>query len=275
MEQSDSQYAQAKLAQLKADYQVEVLADWGDGEGEWKAGTWSKAELDRLHNSIDLIVNVMGGKEKFVNHLGGVTVKKADIGSHGGEALAHRVTFSIKGSFSSWTVVHEFAHAWDANYGWRLSRQLEKYTRGFTSPLVSRLIQIAGFSDTARFRPETKPGRYGRRPGCNRAGYFYGDKPSGSNWSFNRKEDFAESVAMYIGWERENDLSQHARNRIARYQLKNGDKDPFNIIDNWMDYAKRFYPDHGDYTKTKRWQFVDDLVNERIGIRQEPTKQRV
>ena len=275
MEQSDSQYAQAKLAQLKADYQVEVLADWGNGQGEWKSGTWSKAELDRLHNSIDLIVNVMGGKEKFVNHLGGVTVKKADIGSHGGEALAHRVTFSIKGSFSSWTVVHEFAHAWDANYGWRLSRQLEKYTRGFTSPLVSRLIQIAGFSDTARFRPETKPGRYGRRPGCNRAGYFYGDKPSGSNWSFNRKEDFAESVAMYVGWERENDLSQHARNRIARYQLKNGDKDPFNIIDNWMDYAKRFYPDNGDYTKTKRWQFVDDLVNERIGIRQEPTKQRV
>ena len=275
MEQSDSQYAQAKLAQLKADYQVEVLADWGNGQGEWKSGTWSKAELDRLQNAIDLIVNVMGSKEKFVHHLGGVTVKKADIGSHGGEALAHRVTFSIKGSFSSWTVVHEFAHAWDANYGWRLSRQLEKYTRGFTSPLVSRLIQIAGFSDTGRFRPETKPGRYGRRPGCNRAGYFYGDKPSGSNWSFNRKEDFAESVAMYVGWERENDLSQHARNRIARYQLKNGDKDPFNIIDNWMDYAKRFYPDHGDYTKTKRWQFVDDLVNERIGIRQEPTKQRV
>jgi hypothetical protein len=31
-----------------------------------------------------------------------------------------------------------------------------------------------------------------------------------------------------------------------------------------MDYAKRFYPDNGDYTKTKRWQFVDDLVNDQI-----------
>ena len=43
MQRSDSQYAQAKLAQLKADYQVEVVADWGDGEGEqseWKPGTW-------------------------------------------------------------------------------------------------------------------------------------------------------------------------------------------------------------------------------------------
>ena len=80
---------------------------------------------------------------------------------------------------------------------------------------------------------------------------------------------------MYIGWERNNDLSQHAHNRIVRYQLKNGDKDPFNIIDNWMDYARRFYPDHGDYTKTKRWQFVDDLVNGRIEVRQEPIKHRV
>jgi hypothetical protein len=33
-----------------------------------------------------------------------------------------------------------------------------------------------------------------------------------------------------------------------------------------MDYAKRFYPDNGDYTKTKRWQFVDDLVNGRITV---------
>lgn len=275
MEQSDSQYAQAKLAQLKADYQVEVVSDWGDREGQWTPGTWSKAELDRLHKAIDLMVEAMGGKEEFIHHLGGVTVRKSDIGTHGGEALAHRVSLSVKGSFSSWTVVHEFAHAWDANYGWRLSRLLEKYTGGFTSrslSLVRRLIRLA---DSGFLRPEQKPGRYGRWPGCNRAGYFYGDKPSGSNWSFNRVEDFAESVAMYIGWERNNDLSQHARNRIARYQLKNGDKDPFNIIDNWMDYAKRFYPDNGDYTRTKRWQFVDDLVHGRIEVRKEPVKHRV
>ena len=268
MEQSDSQYAQAKLAQLKTDYQVDVLADWGDGEGGWKPGTWSKTELDRLHNAIDLMVNAMGGKEKFVRHLGGVTVKKSDIGTHGGEALAHRVSLSIKGSFSAWTVVHEFAHAWDANYGWQLARLLEKHTGGFTSPLLAGILKMVGLTDTERFRPGKSPGRYGRRPGCNRAGYFYGDRPSGSNWSFNRVEDFAESVAMYIGWERDNELSQHARNRITRYQLKDGDKDPFNIVDNWMYYAKRFYPDNGDYTKTKRWQFVDDLMNDRIDIPQ-------
>ena len=275
MERSDFQYAQAMMAQLKEDYQVDVVADWGDGAGEWTPGTWSKAELDKLQHAIDLMVDAMGGNENFIRHLGGVTVKKSDIGTHGGEALAHRVSLSVKGSFSSWTVVHEFAHAWDANYGWRLSRLLEKYTRGFTSPFLAGILKFAGLSDTDRLRPGKSPGRYGRRPGCNQAGYFYGDRPSGSNWSFNRKEDFAESVAMYVGWERNNDLSEHARKRIIRYQLKNGDQDPFNIIDNWMDYAKRFYPDNGDYTRTKRWQFVDDLVHGRIEVRQEPTKRRV
>jgi hypothetical protein len=266
MEQADAPYAQVKLAQLKADYDVDVLTDWGERETEWQAGTWTKAELDRLHKQIALMSELMGGNEKFVRRLGGVTVRKADIGTHGGEALAHRVTFSIKGSFSAWTVVHEFAHAWDANYGWRLSRLLEKYTGGFTSRPLSYLRRFVRLADSGLLRPEHKPGRYGRWPGCNRAGYFYGDKPSGSNWSFNRVEDFAESVAMYMGWERKNDLSEHAHKRIVRYQLKNGDRDPFNIVDNWMDYAGRFYPDHGDYTKTKRWQFVDDLVNDRIAV---------
>jgi len=266
MERSDLQHAQTRLAQLKGQYQVDVVADWGDGESGWNAGTWTRAELDRLHDATDLMANIMGGSEKFIHHIGGATVKKADIGTHGGEALDHRVSFSIKGSFSSWTVAHEFAHAWDANYKWKLSRLLEKYTGGFTSPALSLLKRLVRLSDSGFRSPEKSPGRYGRRPGCNRAGYFYGDRPSGSNWSFNRVEDFAESVAMYMGWERNNDLSQHAHNRIARYQLKNGDKDPFNIVDNWTDYAKRFYPENGDYTKTKRWQFVDDLVNGKIVI---------
>lgn len=267
MDLSDSTHAQTKLAQLKEAFQVNVIADWGDSESGWKAGTWKREELDRLSGAIQLMADLMGGPENFARHLGGVTVKKSDIGSHGGEALAHQVSLSIKGSFSAWTVVHEFAHAWDANYGWRLSRQLEKYTGGFTSPVLSTLLKVSGLADSARFKPETKPGRYGRRPGCNRAGYFYGDRPSGSNWSFNRKEDFAESVAMYMGWERGNELSEHARKRILRYQLKDGDRDPFNVVDNWMYYSRRFYPENGDYTRTKRWQFVDDLVNDRIMVR--------
>jgi hypothetical protein len=269
MEQIHYQSALAKLAQLKTDYQVGVLADWGpdDSDGTvWKPGTWAEIELDRLQNALTLLTDAMGGREKFVQNLCGVTVRKGDIGSHGGEALAHTVTFSAKWEVSSWTIVHEFAHAWDANYGWRLSRLMESYTRGFTSPPLAFLKRLVRLSDTGLRGSEQKPGRYGRRPGCNQAGYFYGDRPSGSNWSFNRLEDFAESVAMYIGWEKGNDLSQHAHNRIVRYQLQNGDKDFFNVVDNWKDYARCFYPENGDYTKTKRWQFIDDLVKGRIGI---------
>ncbi len=264
MEQADYQYAQAKLARLKAEYQVEVLADWGRDESvptAWKPGTWTKAELDQLQNAIDLTAGIMGGKERFVQNLCGVTIRKVDIGSHGGEAFAHTVSLSNKGTFSSWTVIHELGHAWDANYGWRLSRRLEKYTGGFTSRSLSLIKRLTRLSDSGVFGPERTPGRYGRWPGCNQAGYFYGDRPSGSNWNFNRLEDFAESVAMYIGWGRDNDLSRHAHNRIMRYQLQNGEKDPFHVVDNWRDYAKWFYPENGDYTKTKRWQFVDDLVN--------------
>jgi hypothetical protein len=161
MEKADAQYAQAKLAQLKGQYQVDVLVDWGDGDREWQPGKWTKAELERLHNSITLLANVMGESANFIRNLGGVTVKKADIGTHGGEAITHRVSFSTKASFSAWTVVHEFAHAWDANYGWKLSRLLEQYTGGYTSPILSYLKQLAGLSDSAFLSPETKPGRYG------------------------------------------------------------------------------------------------------------------
>ena len=275
MERSDLQYAQAKLAQLKTDYEVDVVADWNESEGQWTAGTWSKVELDKLHHAIALLAEAMGGHENFARHLGGVTVRKADIGTHGGEALAHRVSLSIRGSFSSWTVVHEFAHAWDANYGWRLSRLLEKYTGGFTSPALSLLKQLVRLSDSEFLRPDTKPGRFGRKPGCNKAGYFYGDRPSGSNWAFNRKEDFAESVAMYIGWGTDNDLAAWAKARIDRYLLENGTVDKNFGIDNWLDYKRYFYPAEGDYTRTKRWQFIDDLMKGRIEVRQEPEKHGV
>lgn len=270
MKLSEVPFVQAELEQLKGQYQVDILADWGyekpDGEGEWKDGAWAKAELEKLHDTIVMMADAIGGHETFVRNLGGVTVRKADIGSHGGEALSHRVSLSTKGTFSSWTVVHEFAHAWDANHGWKLSRLLEKYTGGYTSRVLSLAKRLAGLSDSGLFNAEKKPGRYGRKPGCNAAGYFYGDKPSGSNWQFNRLEDFAESVAMYLGWQRDNDLSNWAKARIDRYLLENGVEDKNFGIDNWVYYKKYFYPEGGDYSKTKRWQFVDDLVHGKIGV---------
>jgi len=266
MHQVDLEYASEKLTRLKSQFQVDIDRDWGDDTGTWQAGYWAKDELDKLDNILTCFADCIGGPDKFKQCTGGVTVKKADIGSHGGEALSHKVSLSTKGSFSAWTVVHEFAHAWDANYGWGLSRALEKYTGGFTNPTLALIRRFIGLSDSARFSDENKPGRRGRLPGCNAAGYFYGDKPSGSNWKFNRVEDFAESVAMYVGWGRGNDLSNWAHARLDRYTLPDGATDKNFGVDNWTYYRKYFYPENGDYSKTKRWQFVDDLMSGKVAI---------
>jgi len=268
MEISDIQTASEKLVQLKSEYRVELLPDWGESsDGAWQKGNWVYDELDKLHRFIGLFAGAVGGSANFIKNIGGVQVKKADIGSHGGEALSHRVSLSTKGTFSAWTVVHELAHAWDANHGWQLSVVMEKYTGGHTNIVSSFIKRLTSERDSGFWNQEDQPGRRGRLPGCNAAGYFYGDKPSGSNWSFNRKEDFAESVAMYVGWHGNNELSAHAHGRIERYLLPNGMKDKlFGMVDNWTNYAKYFYPENGDYARTRRWQFVDDLVRGRIKL---------
>jgi len=270
MKHSESKFASDKLALLRSKYRVQVLPDWGfenpDGSGAWRQGTWSKTELDKLQNATTLLADLMGGARKFTKNLGSVTVKKSEMGTHGGEALIHEISFSSKGSFSAWTVIHEMAHAWDANNDWKCSVALERYTGGYTSKFFSLIRKLFGKSDCGISSDEEKPGRRGRLRGCNAAGYFYGDQPSGSNWNFNRREDFAEAVAMYVGWGTNNELSAWAEARIKRYLLKNGASHKNFGVDNWADYAEYFYPPGGDYTRTKRWKFVNDLIHGKVEV---------
>jgi hypothetical protein len=236
-----------------AGYQVRVTAEQD----------WSSAELDDLFRAVDLLANVMHGMENFTRCVGNVVIERADTGTNLGLAWHDRIRLSRAARFSTWTVVHELAHVWDARNKWGLSMALQKYTGGFTSRVMSSLkrILLPRAWDAQPAGHGNRPGFYGRKPGCNAYGYFYGDKPSGSNWRFNRREDFAESLVMYCGWGRENDLSRTAHGRIERYRLANGEKDPLHgISDNWADYARYFYPENGDYTKTKRWQFIDILI---------------
>lgn len=261
MERADFDFASETLERLREKFRVDVLPDWGTAsDGSWQRGNWLKVEIDRLDKTIHLLADAMGGGENFIRNLNGVAIQKENIGSHGGEALRHRVSLSKRGTFTAWTVVHELAHAWDANHGWRLSVALEKYTGGYTSRLLSFFKKLFGPSDSGIWKSENLPGRQGRLPGCNAAGYFYGDKPSGSNWAFNRKEDFAESVAMYTAWKKNNELSEWATSRLDRYLLSNGANAKNFGVDNWADYKQYFYPEDGDYTKTLRWKFVDELV---------------
>jgi hypothetical protein len=228
---------------------------------------WTRRELNALFAAIELMAGVMNGPKKFKGCIKSVRFERNDTGSALGLAYRDRIQLTKKTAFSSWTVVHELAHVWDAKNDWKLSLALQKYTGGFTSRFASSLKRyfLPRQWDAQRKGPGKTPGLYGRKPGCNAHGYFYGDKPSGSNWSFNPREDFAESVVMYCGWGRSNELSKTAHSRVERYQLPNGRKDPiYGIADNWSDYARYFYPENGDYTKTKRWQFIDELIQERI-----------
>src|SRR5690349_18051537 len=236
------------------------------GIGVESIQTWPAKELDILCKSVHLFASILGGEEAFKRDPGELIIQRTDTGSSLGLAYRGRIKFSAGSPISMWTVIHELAHTWDAKNDWKFSEALVKYTGGFINKKLSTLKRfIPGQWDAGKLGPQKTMGRFGRKPGCNAAGYFYGDRPSGSNWNFNPKEDFAESLVMYCGWGRKNELSKTAHGRIQRYLLPNGTKDPlYGIIDNWSDYAKFFYPANGDYTKTKRWQFIDKLIQDRL-----------
>jgi len=243
---------------LYADFQIKVSEN----------GNWLARDLELLQTSIAIFAEALGGNENFKQQLGEVLIEKTDTGTSLGLAYKDRIKLSEKTQFSAWSVIHELAHVWDAKNQWKLSLALEKHTGGTTNQLLSTLRKrIPGQWDAGPRGAENKPGYYGRKPGVNAYGYFYGDMPSGSNWNFNRKEDFAESVVMYCGWGKNNPLSKTAHGRIERYLLPNGTKDPiYGITDNWSDYAQYFYPVNGDYTKTKRWKFIEALMHGQIQI---------
>jgi hypothetical protein len=223
---------------------------------------WPAHDLMILHRAVDLFASILGGSEVFANQFGGLNIERTETGTSLGLAYRGRIKFNAKSPLSEWTVMHELAHAWDAKRDWGFSETLRKYTGGFIHKKLSALKRwMPGQWDAGKLGPQKAAGLYGRKPGCNAAGYFYGDLPSGSNWNFNPKEDFAESLVMYCGWGRDNELSKTAQGRIERYRLPNGAKDPlYGITDNWSDYARFFYPQNGDYTRTKRWQFIDELI---------------
>jgi hypothetical protein len=223
---------------------------------------WLAADLELLQSSIGLLSGLMGGRENFTRQLGEVLIERVDVGSKLALAYKDKIQLSATSQLSAWSLIHELAHVWDAKKQWGLSQALEEFTGGRTDlKLSEKKKEKTAEWDAGPNGAEARPGFYGRKPGVNAYGYFYGDKPSGSNWNFNRKEDFAESVAMYCGWGRNNPLSRTAHGRIERYLLPNGTKDPiYGIADNWSDYARYFYPEGGDYTKTKRWEFVESLM---------------
>jgi hypothetical protein len=217
---------------LKETYQLNVVKDWGEGTEadphEWRGGEWSLEELNTLQKGVTDLATAMGGPDKFIENIGSITISQVEM-KHRGLASVHGIKFTASEiSIDPWTVVHELAHVWDANSGWRLSKTMESYTGGRTNLVAMAFKRIRGECD------ET-----GRLPGCNRFGYFYGDvPPAGSDRNFNRREDFGESVTAYV-------YPALVQARVDRF------KDDASYRD------LLYYP---DYTQTPRWAFVDGLI---------------
>jgi len=177
------------------------------------------------------LADAMGGASNLRENLGGVSIVKKDLPVLGyGKAHSVELDPDLFNGYNpdsgnpQWTIVHELAHAWDANTWWKLSRKLEKETGGHTSERGGLMKKYRGFCTDKSL------------PGCNNAGYFYGDIPvKGSNANFNRVEDFAESVTAYVYPDMANTM-KHKKHK------------PFHPL----------YYD--DYRNTKRWQIINELM---------------
>jgi hypothetical protein len=187
-------------------------------------GGWTLDDLKTLHDSLsvmfDRLANVPNGKAFFQENIGGITVKKDSAlngKGHPGETLRPHMAFWTKSELSSWTVYHEFGHAWDQARGGALSDGLEAFTGGHTDK--GKAWEGCTEGDTWS-------------PGCNDAGYFYGDiPPKGSAKSFNKIEDWAETVATFI-------YPAGAQSIVSSFS---GPKEKLK---------------YSDYTKLKRYQYV-------------------
>ena len=149
-------------------------------------GDWSEKTLEILdeasNNLFSVISQPMEGWEWFKN----LVIRAENIPQLG---LTSKGLVRLNpGSLSQWTVVHEFAHAWDFATGLRLSRRMKRFTHSWGPVPILHLLS----------------------PDDNRFWYHVGSMPPpcGSDKHFNRLEDFAEAVAAYV-------YPEEARKRAA------------------------------------------------------------
>jgi RHS repeat-associated protein len=245
---NEKEYKQAEiiLSFLEKHYSITVKRDWGYQFFGclWKDGNWSILELNKLKEAVvDMSgPDAFGSEQKFVQALGKIQVDQRDI-STPGQTIGQNITLWDKswGTTNApigkididigkidvnikWVIVHEFSHLWDSRKNWQLSDDLESKTHGYTNPSQPNNCNQGNWL-----------------PGCNKAGYYYGGIPAkGSDINFDRKEDFAESVAAYL-------YTPLAANFVS----KNYFKPPY--------YQYLYY---SDYRSMDRWQIVFDFFHQ-------------
>jgi len=264
--ENESRDAWDILNGLKA-YQVDILVDWGYTDNgilrsllsvspdliklygwgclKWEEGSWSLNELYIVKGAVQNLDKAMNNK--MSSFIGPVLISKVpDACGRGCTSLGHielldrnQLPKESPGdditeyyvvdpdiNFDQWTIVHELAHAWDAR-SWAQSRV----------SLWVRLLNGTG----GGFGPSFGCDADHRLPGCNHVLYRYeGKPPKGSDYNFDPKEDFAESVAAYV-------FPLKAQKQVDKYS------DPSSIYYEFLYYS--------DYTKTERWRFINSLIN--------------
>jgi hypothetical protein len=279
---SEDQSADADkiVSSLLAIYNVRVIKDWGSytytrnpqdqtrHDSCWDPGVWSMNELTLLQTVVSIMAGEMHGPDIFKRNLGGVTVEQVYM-QYGGLGDLHSVKLPSNSAFGPFVIAHEFGHAWDANEGWSLSRELEHYTGGYTDLEASKKLISSGACDLQQtskgdYISNDSPGERGRLPGCNAAGYFYHDTPSGANYAFDKREDFASSVGNYVLLNSSISDWKHQVNCSVTRWDPNGIDPTCGPNDErgstyFPDYSNLFYS--GDYRTTSRYKFVDMLMN--------------
>ncbi len=217
---------------------------------EWQPGYWTLTELLLMWATAERMGAAMGGAERFRDLVGFVRIKKTPFTCGRGCTSLGRIELLDQGrppapgtpmrdliikdwvNFDAWTIAHETGYAWDARWGWRLSRGLERFTGGRTDLWGGVDLLPSGQCDPPLYR----------LPGCNRAGYFYGGiPPKGSDINFNRVEDFAESWAAYV-------FPDEAQQQVAQYGQERIRKE----------YRRLLY--YEDYRETARWAYINGLI---------------
>lgn len=220
--------------QLKKTYKVKLVERRDEIKAAFKPeatveGPWPLKETQIVFDGLREVINAMGGQELFERFFGDLALRRGTI-TYRAQADHTGILFTTADiSIDGWTIAHEMGHVWDSRYNWRISQALEKYTGGNTNQLLAAAKQRLGRCDAD-----------GRFPGCNNAGYFYeGPPPAGSDRNFTRLEDFAEAFAAFV-------YPKIAQSRVAVYR------------NNPTYQSLLFYE---DYTKTKRWAFVNGLLH--------------
>ncbi len=196
-----------------------------------------------------------------------MTVKKSDIGSHGGEALQASSQLVYKRDI--------FRHG-RLRMKWRTPGM--QITGGnYRSYLrdIREVIRVCFYRGSKRHWERGMRVRRVRKiyPAAMadyadviKRAIFMGTNPAAPIGISTAKRISPNQLPCISAGEEITISLEWAEGRIKRYLLENGASDKNFGVENWADYKKYFYPEGGDYATTKRWKFIDELVNDRIDI---------